>query len=513
MKLRPNTALFIVFLISSGILLGCGLTTGHDWGDDFAAYIMQARSVAEGNPGGFIAANRLTLEGSDMPLGPMAYPWGFPVLLSPVYALFGMNLLALKSVGAICFLFFLAVLAFGFRETHGTGWRVALVSLFAFNPLLLQFVNQILSDLPFLFLSTLAALFIRRLVVDCRTTVSRVADPLLLGMVIALACFVRSNGWLLLGVLGVTQVVEAIRRRRAPDAGPAHEDAMGRNGPPVADGGGGRWLAALPYIAFAAAMAPWQLVFPEGESSHFAFFRSLSLRGVLGNLHYYLKLPSEFFQPLPEGARLLVFGAGIPLAVWGALRRSAADYPLIVYVATTFLLYVLWPIPQGPRMLFPVLPFYVSFLLSGLERVSAAGSGRRALRRALCAGPVVAIIVVFLGCGVMRGAANLRNHRQEPTGPHTAASQEMLAFISRNTEPDAIIVFARPRAMRLFTDRRAILATTEATLSAGNTVCLSREEVRRQIAPETARELVRDGRLVPVFGNSVYDVYRIVKRP
>ncbi|MBI3987177.1 MAG: hypothetical protein HY343_09665, partial [Lentisphaerae bacterium] len=334
MKRATDSLIPIVLLAVAGLLLGCGLTTGHDWGDDFAAYIMQARSVAAGDPAGFIAANRPTIERSDMPLGPLAYPWGFPVLLSPCYALAGMNMLALKSVGAVCFLLFLAVLAFGFRGAHGTGWRVALVGLFAFNPFLLQCANQILSDLPFLFLSTLAALFIRRFVVGRRITVSRLADPLLLGMVIALACFVRSNGWLLLGALGVAQLLETVKRRRTPVADPARD---------VAEAAGGCWASALPYVSFAAAMAPWQLVFPEGESSHFAFFQNLSPRMVLGNLHYYLELPAEFFQPLPEGARRIVFGASIPLAVLGAMRRRAADYPLLLYAAFTVFLYVLWP--------------------------------------------------------------------------------------------------------------------------------------------------------------------------
>jgi hypothetical protein len=102
------TAVFPALPISiTALLFWSGLTNGHDWGDDFAAYIMQAKSITEGRHSEFIEANRFTIEQSSYPIGPVAYPWGFPVLLAPFYALFGLNMIALKSVSIICFLLFL----------------------------------------------------------------------------------------------------------------------------------------------------------------------------------------------------------------------------------------------------------------------------------------------------------------------------------------------------------------------------------------------------------------------
>lgn len=48
MKRFWNPAL--IFIVGLSILLGWArLTTGHDCGDDFASYIMQAKSILDGN--------------------------------------------------------------------------------------------------------------------------------------------------------------------------------------------------------------------------------------------------------------------------------------------------------------------------------------------------------------------------------------------------------------------------------------------------------------------------------
>ena len=57
----------------------------HDWGDDFAMYIIEARQIATGqslSDLGYLY-DRLNAGG-----GPPAYPVGFPLMLAPVYRFF-----------------------------------------------------------------------------------------------------------------------------------------------------------------------------------------------------------------------------------------------------------------------------------------------------------------------------------------------------------------------------------------------------------------------------------------
>ena len=116
--------IFIVILVISVILQLAILTPGHNWGGDFAAYIMQAMSVVNGTADAFVQDNRFSMEQSSEAVGPVTYPWLFPLMLAPVYALTGLNIFALKLIGVLCYQIFLLILWFGFRhrlETH-TDW-------------------------------------------------------------------------------------------------------------------------------------------------------------------------------------------------------------------------------------------------------------------------------------------------------------------------------------------------------------------------------------------------------
>src|SRR5208283_3468747 len=129
------TALFVILLVIATITLFCTLTNGHNWGDDFSSYIMQAKSITELNPHDFIEANRFTVENSFYTYGaPIAYPWGFPVLLAPFYAVFGLNMIGLKLLGVISFLIFIVLLWVGFRKYHSPVWLLCLVCFFSLNP-------------------------------------------------------------------------------------------------------------------------------------------------------------------------------------------------------------------------------------------------------------------------------------------------------------------------------------------------------------------------------------------
>src|SRR5512133_1976352 len=99
-----NRLLLIIVIIS--LILGAStLTRGHIWGDDFASYVMQAESILSGRTREFVEHNSFTIFESSSQIGPVAYPWGYPLILTPVYALKGINPLALKLPA----LFFYAV--------------------------------------------------------------------------------------------------------------------------------------------------------------------------------------------------------------------------------------------------------------------------------------------------------------------------------------------------------------------------------------------------------------------
>src|SRR5512139_2569802 len=116
--------LLLLVLLASAILSFSILTRGHLWWDDFASYVMQAQSLLDGSPRAFIEHNRFTIQNSSYPPGPVAYPWGFPMLLAPVLAIFGLKVLALKLVNTAFYVVFLT--AFYILARLRLPWRWSL---------------------------------------------------------------------------------------------------------------------------------------------------------------------------------------------------------------------------------------------------------------------------------------------------------------------------------------------------------------------------------------------------
>src|ERR1700678_2598855 len=86
---RPGVVRKDLLLLSAVVLLSAALayamlTNGHDWGDDFAAYIAQAISILHGTMRQVVMRNAFTMRESSHAYAPTATPWGYPALLAPV---------------------------------------------------------------------------------------------------------------------------------------------------------------------------------------------------------------------------------------------------------------------------------------------------------------------------------------------------------------------------------------------------------------------------------------------
>ncbi|MDR3559328.1 MAG: hypothetical protein P4L58_02935, partial [Candidatus Pacebacteria bacterium] len=145
--------------------------------------------------------------------GPIAYPWGFPLLLAPIYAALGLNLIALKLPGLFCFLGFLVCLYLLARKSLPKIESVFVAAIFAFHPFLLGYLDQILSDIPYLFVSTLSLLYFYSLNTERRTSVIQAAT---FSLLMFFSLFTRTAGFtLLIGYL-LVRALDAWRLRHKP---------------------------------------------------------------------------------------------------------------------------------------------------------------------------------------------------------------------------------------------------------------------------------------------------------
>lgn len=146
---RPRHAL-VIYLLS---LVPFVVLALHQWDylprltdGDFAQYILHAKAIVEGRrytDTGYIFTPLTFL------IGPKAQPPGLPLLLAPFVAIFGTNLIALKSVVVLSAIAFVLIAAnyFGRRESLWTGAAVALLTSLSLQT---QYATiSVIADLPF----------------------------------------------------------------------------------------------------------------------------------------------------------------------------------------------------------------------------------------------------------------------------------------------------------------------------------------------------------------------------
>jgi len=487
-----KTGIVLALILLASALLGSSiLTRGHFWGDDFAAYIGQAQSILRGEMDRFVARNGFTVSQSSREaghqMGPAAYPWGFPLMLVPVYALTGLSPLALKLPGLLTYLGFLLVFFFLTRRRFALTESLLAVSLFAFNPELLRFLDNILSDIPFLFLSTLAILL-----ADVYAHESQSKHRLILaagtGAAIFAAYFVRAHGLILLGSLLLFQGIRFLSQRE-------------ERRQIVTDS-----LVITVVFGVLWALSKW--IFPGGQTSYLALYEDFSMDTLIGNIVDYSNLFEEFFATLPGQA--LFFGIFVVLFFIGLAVRFKADLLFVLYAALYLIVLWSWPEWQGYRFLFPMLPFFIYFAIQGIRAtLNKAGENQKAILQKGAYAYLLLIAALFAYNSGLNAYANLRGNR-EINGPFDPYSIETFDFIKNNTPPDSVIVFFKPRAMRLMTDRNALALTECSLILEGDYLALSKKVGENlQIPPEQIDECNLP--LDKVFENRRFVVYRLVE--
>ena len=169
---------------------------GHNWGGDFASYIMQAISISDGTVEKFIYQNNLAMTLSSSPMGPVNYPWGFPIMLSPIYSVFGFDIIFFKTLVLIFFISFLIIISKIFKNEFDDNEQLIYLAIFALNPYLLKFGDSILSDIPFLFFSTLSIYLLNKLNKETSPIKVLILSSTI-GLIFMWSANIRTNGLLL----------------------------------------------------------------------------------------------------------------------------------------------------------------------------------------------------------------------------------------------------------------------------------------------------------------------------
>ncbi|MFT3890341.1 MAG: glycosyltransferase family 39 protein [Anaerolineales bacterium] len=476
--------LLIVILVLSLILGVAVLDRGHDWGDDFASYIMQAKSIWTGTTQEFVEHNRFTIEEFSIQIGPVAYPWCYPLILVPAYALKGNSALTLKLPGIFLFLGFLVCLFLIAKDRLTRTESLLLVSLFAFNPLLTHFHNQILSDIPFLFFSTLSLWLM--LQDDRRKSL----NALILGAVIAGAFFIRTQGILLLASYGALELFHLWTNRK--DRETVKKIVWGFV-----------WVC----VSFGLLWLIYALIFPGGGESYFNQYKDFQIGRAISFTIAYFRVFSEFFGG--SSVWNYVYYFSFLLFLIGLWVRRKEEMIFIVFFVIWMLLLLTWPAWQGPRFIFPLFPIYVYFVFQGIRFVIQKTPQKyQVWGQRLFTGFWIIIIGIFLFRSSSEAYENLKTNRQ-PSSAYDHYSMDMYEFIRENTATDSIIVFFKPRAMRLFTDRDSYMALTCNELTRGDYVVINKIAENSQVPEDKVDECGLP--LQSVFESKRFLVFKLLK--
>ncbi len=383
-------------------------------------------------------------------------------MLSVVYRLVGFDretfsgLVYYKLPATLCLALSCAVFYLFLRRRFSRCISGCLALLLALSPLVLEIADELFPDLPFLLFSLLAYWLTEVYLSQAKRSFRRQALlGVLLGLVLWYAYLLRLNGVTIVAVTALAFVLHAVRRRKEL---PADRRA---------------WcMLVLPFLVFCGAVGLTALLLPSA-TSNLSDVGAVSLDTVKTNTSFYLKLLTDWlsapFAFMGDGvstaAAWVLFALMILGMVFDGFRK---DTHLALLLLGTLALLILLPYTQGLRYMFNVLPIMLLFIAYGAQRLYAivtrfirSGAERWMpwLAKALCIGAACVLVVQTVQLDMYRFPR--RGHAAPPGSFLSIEAEDMYRYIRENTSPDSVIMFFKPRALHLATDRLCVKPQVE----------------------------------------------------
>lgn len=428
---KKKNSIILVMAVVLLPLFFINVKKSHNWGGDFAMYIMQSGNIIAGTPQG---ETPYIYNPGNAVLGPPAYPVGFPLLLSPVYAVAGNSIFAF-SMWITAFLYGIGMLMALFLRRHFNNLIVFfLVMIVIYNPWTLNMKLEIMSEFPFTFLLLLSLYLFEKYS----------KGPFWMGIIIAALGGLLMSVRIIGVVFPLAVLVWAIRKRFIEkDKSPVNKCVCG-------------FLVSVGSIMFYLLLNNLIFHVPQAEGGSYAgiWGKESLYATIVYNLAYYTEQFKYFFSPwggswnfLPLMLKSVIF----TFTLIGLIKRLAKRWELMdMIVILYFAVLIIYPYRHaGIRFLFPVIPFMVVYLVDGLKTLQLfPGISTRAK-------------TWFLGLLVLASYLNmiwfiiLNNNKIVP-GPQENVSVHAFEYIKANTPREAIFLFSKPRVLALYTERKSM---------------------------------------------------------
>jgi hypothetical protein len=313
---------------------------------------------------------------------------------------------------------------------------------------------------------------------------------LVLGAVIAGAFFIRTQGALLLASYGVLELFHLWTNRKDPEM---VKKII--------------WGLVFVCASFGLLWLVYALIFPGGGESYFNQYKDFQMSRALGFVGAYFHVFGDFFGT--SNVWKVIYYLSFLFFLIGLWVRRWEETIFIVFFLVWMLLLLTWPAWQGPRFIFPLFPIFLYFVFQGVRFIIEKTPQQNQIWiQRICISFWVIIIGVFLFRSGSEAYENLKANRA-PSSAYDHFSMDMYEFIRENTAPDSIIVFFKPRAMRLFTDRDSYMARTCSELTRGDYVVINKLAENSQVPEDKVDECGLP--LQSVFESKRFIVFKIMK--
>ncbi len=464
------------------IIYLASLTRGHAFiGDDFAAYVMHAANIAVGRAYSDI---RYIPNPAAVGFAPaQGYPPVYPLILAPVYKIWGFDLLPMKIVTVTCFGVSLAALVLLFASRLSPWALSALVAITGFNIVFWSQHDHLLSEPAYLMFCFGALLSAQKTYADLKPHEWRLGAALILSLLLYASYGTRTVGVALLPSL----ILADLCKFRRPS----------------------RFLIAVVTLTVAFILIQNTLLLsPRAYMSA----EHISASMIREHVVFYGKTLSYvwrngFSKPL-QIVMALVFTTLAAVTFFRNfwIRKSIVEFYLLGYAAVL----IVWTTEIGMRGLIPMLPLYFAF---GVEELVALSKRFTfPARRSLVALSLVLTAMAYLG------AYRWKTQQIRFVDVNDPEAQQLFSYLRNNTSPGDLLVFQKPRTLALFTDRNTtMLAPGETAVDSQSFFAAvhARFLIQNSATSYPIQEFIADGIVghSPVFDNHVFQVYAINGRP
>lgn len=412
---RRRSALsnFLIFLLlgSIAIFYASTLRAGHIWGDDFAMYIHHAQNIVGGRP----YAETGYIFNAAAPVSPRMYPPVFPLLLAPIYELYGQNLTPMKLEQVFFFVLALLFVYIFWKRDLGPAYSLALIAILGFSPIFWAAKDNVLSDLPFLFFFYIAAVLVRW---SANQAVGDTTWAVLVGLSFYLGIGTRSTGVAL--IVGFV-LYDFLKTRNIKHA-----------------------AVALAVCAGLLLVQSWFV--GSGLRNYDGHFHPTMHSIGVSLISYPRSLAGFWVASTRNAFSLVVLLPVAVLTVAGAYFRWKYGLTVVeAFLAPYFVMMILWPFSPGVRLAFPLVPWIVFLALYGLRNLAMHFVPRHS----------TALLSVLLSLISIPYA--LAYHKMDfgPIRESTGLPEfnSLCEAVRDRTAPNDVLIYFRARALALYTGR------------------------------------------------------------